>query len=359
MRFRGLTSAAAALIMIFLLVDPAKATTEAANVLVANGTVTDSSGHALPGVTVDLYAWPSDHVLQGLKHGQQVPRTLIATTTTSTSGGYSLSVSSGLLHSVAVSGGYANLEVDADDAAWFFTSKVSDPSVASTHLTAANPDPCTGWIYQRQLPNSWSIIGQAYILPNATKVQVSFAYTAGQSSTLGVGISGSDKVGSFTGDGTVSTSSTGVAGFPTLGPGNVLYRTLFRVGLYLDECSGGRHVAEGGTRWLVRSNGWFGGENLLHPAKAPNATQCAPYLSGGYFKTQNERAVTWSAGFTVTVVGFNAQAQTGYDSSAQLNYNFWQNGLACGTNAGPYQAAQVVAKALSYLPCDGTLCCWG
>jgi hypothetical protein len=111
------------------------------------------------------------------------------------------------------------------------------------------------------------------------------------------------------------------------------------------------------ARWQVRSDGWFGGENLLHPAKAPSATQCAPYLRGGYFQTQNERAVTWSAGFTISAVGFNAQAQTGYDRSAQLTYSLGQNGLACGTTAGPYDAGQVVAKKLSYIPCDGTWCC--
>jgi hypothetical protein len=102
------------------------------------------------------------------------------------------------------------------------------------------------------------------------------------------------------------------------------------------------------VRWLARSDGWFGGENVVHPANAPSATQCAPYLSGGQFQTSDARAVTWSAGFAVTAIGLNAQAQTGYDTTAQITYSYGENGVACGTNDGPYQAAQVVAKKLSY-----------
>jgi hypothetical protein len=36
---------------------------------VAAGTVTSASGGAMPGATVDLYAWPSDAVLKVMKPG--------------------------------------------------------------------------------------------------------------------------------------------------------------------------------------------------------------------------------------------------------------------------------------------------
>ncbi len=52
---------------------------------VAGGTVTSASGAAVPGVAVDLYAWPSDAVLSSLKPGVLVPTTLLGTATTSSS----------------------------------------------------------------------------------------------------------------------------------------------------------------------------------------------------------------------------------------------------------------------------------
>ncbi len=47
---------------------------------VAAGTITDPSGVAMPGAAVDLYAWPSDAVLNALKPGQPVPTKMLATT---------------------------------------------------------------------------------------------------------------------------------------------------------------------------------------------------------------------------------------------------------------------------------------
>lgn len=71
---------------------------------------------------------------------------------------------------------------------------------------------------------------------------------------------------------------------------------------------------------------------------------CVPYPKGGGFSTTNEKAVTWSGGLSVAQFGFNAEAQTGYDSSAQLNFSFDADRKICGTNATPPYAAQVVAK---------------
>ncbi|HTR91408.1 MAG TPA: hypothetical protein VMI73_06680 [Trebonia sp.] len=112
-----------------------------------------------------------------------------------------------------------------------------------------------------------------------------------------------------------------------------------------------RHVATGKVahgaaaashqRYFVRSNGWAGGDKIVHPSKAPTANQCVPQQAGSSFKTKNERAVNWSAGFSIPVLGFNAQAQTGYDTSAQISLAFGATGRLCGTN--DYPAAQVSA----------------
>lgn len=82
----------AAALAISLAVGPAQASSAApqmspgtvatGGMAVAGGTMLNASGVAMPGVAVNLYAWPSDAVLQALKPGALVPTTLLATVTT-------------------------------------------------------------------------------------------------------------------------------------------------------------------------------------------------------------------------------------------------------------------------------------
>lgn len=309
--------------------------------LIAVGTVTDARGTPEPNATVRLYAWPSDTVLQGLRLGQKVPTTLMATATTSSQGTYSFRVPQATLSSVAASSGIANLEADSGSSSWFFTRKASGPATA-TRVNLAVPKigpTCTPWIYQNQLKRAWATVGQSYD-PHATHVTQGFTYGAGQSSTLGVGFSTSNKVGSFSADGTDSVSSEAGQSFPSFGVSNVLYRTQFREARYRRSCE------SGGYRYLVRSNGWAGGEKIFHPARAPKypTWTCEPYLKGSSFYTHHERAVTWSTGLTVVAVGFDGQAQTGYSTSAQVTYTFHADHEVCGTNSVPVQAPQTIVR---------------
>jgi hypothetical protein len=65
----------------------------------------------MPGVTVDLYAEPSDATVHALKPGQMVPDTLMATTTTSSTGSYTLQVPMAKLKAAATESGFVNMEV--------------------------------------------------------------------------------------------------------------------------------------------------------------------------------------------------------------------------------------------------------
>jgi hypothetical protein len=95
-------------------------TVAAAGMAVAGGTVTSASGAAVPGVAVDLYAWPPDAVLKEMNPGALVPTTLLATATTSSAGRYMLKVPAAKLKAAAVESGYANLEiVSAVGGIWF------------------------------------------------------------------------------------------------------------------------------------------------------------------------------------------------------------------------------------------------
>jgi hypothetical protein len=321
---------------------------------VATGSVTGVNGTATPDTIVDLYAWPSDQVLKGLKGGATVPRKLIATATSNSAGKFSLEVSKETLSASAVSSGNANLEADAGSASWFFTVNAKNPAITSIHLTGVavseSPDVCIGWQFVKEEPPQWATVGQAYIASNATHVVQSFTYSTGQSSTLGVGLSYTGKAGSFSADGTVSTSSSENMYFPSFSD-STLYRTLFTVGLYYTVCGhGGRGKNAGsdlrpGANYMVQSNGWFGaGETFEHPKTLPKATYCGPQPAGSGMSTNHERAVTWSTGFSIAVVGFGGQAQTGYDTSAQISLTFNAPRYLCGTNAIPAKAALLVVK---------------
>jgi hypothetical protein len=362
----SLTALGSSLVLAASLALPVSAATAAgpsSGRLIATGTVANTRGGAAPGAVVRLYAWPSDQVLQHFRPGQVVPRTLLATTTASSAGSYSFRVSSAALRSAAASGGYANLEADSGMATWFFTRKASGAApIIHVNLSGAAPARhCSGWVFQYQVKPAWGVVGQGYVWSRATGVNVDFTYSRGQSSTLGIGASPSGKAGSFKAAGSETQTKTGTEGMPGFKIGNVLWRTKWRMAKYEVTCarvlkspaSGvtrGRWHCKNGvcTKWQVRSDGWKSGSDELHPKKAPHTPSfdCTSFQGGpnSYFQTSSERAVTWSGGLSVPVLNFDAEAQTGYDTSAQLTFYFHKTRLMCGTDAAPPYAQQLVAE---------------
>ena len=341
-------------------------------VTVATGTVVNAKGHALPGVAVYLYAWPPDTVLQALKPGQAVPTKLLASTTTSSTGAYSLQVPQTALDAAAVNQGWANLEIDSvSGASWSFSYQTDPAAAEQVNLTTANPGIChtvtaTPWMYLRQLHKAWAVVGQGYVVrgKHTRADYVSFTYKQGQSSTLGLGVSAKGYDIGYSAAGTEKEWTTDVQGFPSRHH-NAWFRTLFRVALYRQEC-----VEDGGHRrhqhgqcpkkdpnggmvdyciWKARSNGWAAGDSILFPRQAPKTPSfdCAPELKGSHFDRDHGVAVTWSQGFEMAVpdgIGFNGQAQTGYDTNGHMEFHFGTTGHLCGTNGLPPTAAQMVAR---------------
>jgi hypothetical protein len=343
--FRKLFLMATSLIAATVMVAPVAASASASPGL------TVAQGSTSPGVAVRLYAWPpsADHVRPGAK----VPLVVLATTTASSSGSYVLRASGRALAAATGPQGNVNLEAQAGSRTWFFIRHVaadrisatpeSPASPATVNLPGAGVDSCITY-YQGQLPPSWAQVGQLYILSPATHVTGDFTYSTGQSSSLGVGISASGAAGSYQLDGTVSQSKQRGAGFPPIYAGTKAWdRTKFRVAQYKQVCHAGGLLS---IDHIVRSNGYAGGESMLHPRTAPVAHACEPYLKGGAFYSSDEEAVTWSGGFTIPAVSFNASAQTGYDSSAEIAYHFnASHRYACGTRGQqPGYARQVVAE---------------
>jgi hypothetical protein len=365
-------------------------------VTVATGTITSSSGAAMPGVTVKLYAWPSDAVLSAMKPGQQVPTTLLATTTTSATGTYTLQVPHASLKAAAVNAGYANLEVGTAVGFWFFPYQTGpaagQPSVPVTVNLGQNskwacgydsqgrPYGFSGFRLERTRAPAWAVVGQGYIIRRKhTKGDwLTFKYTQGasqtQASALGVGISGYGFDAGYTSAGSHTSTATHAEGYPRY-YGNSWFRTMFKTGQYRGVCYGlpdqkVPHLHQHGQcpkkygvsyvhkcLWLIHSRGWFGGATTLHPRRAPHTPgrYCAEHGKGTYFEGDYGTALQWSHGFelgaALDIKGvdlkarFNGSAQTGYDTNAVMHFKFHHKGYLCGTNGSEASAAILVQRA--------------
>ena len=184
---------------------------------------------------------------------------------------------------------------------------------------------------------------------------MSFTYTAGQSSTLGLGISAKGYDVGYTDSGTEKEWTTDTQGFHKEVQRKVWFRTLFRVALYRQLCvedGGGRRHQRGQCPkkdkygghvvyclWKARSNGWAGGASTLFPRQAPHTPSfdCVPEPKGDYFARDHGIAVTWSKGFEMTAagIGFDGQAQTGYDAHGHMDFMFKTKGLSVRDHRPP------------------------
>ena len=367
---------------------------------VAAGAVTNPGGAAMPGVTVDLYAWPSDAVLKAMRPGEAVPATLLATATTNNAGEYTLRVPAARLKAAAVESGYANLEIFSPAGMWFLSYQTgalpARPSAPVTvNLGRTSPPSCginpdgqpynfTGFKLERHRAPAWAVVGQGYILRQKRTAGdfVSFNYTEGsshtQTSDLGLGISGYGVNAGYDSAGSRASSATRAEGFANSFR-NAWFRTEFSTGQFRGICYGPPndsnipYVHQHGACprkfvshsvvfyvhkcfWLVQSTGWFGGTSTLQPRHAPRtpAGNCAPHEAGSHFDGDFGTAVQWSSGFTLgaalgvkgvnLTASFNGSAQTGYDADAVMYFQFHHAGYLCGTNGSEATAAQLVQR---------------
>ena len=338
-------------------------------VLVATGTVSDTSGTAVPGAIVALYAWPSDAVLDGLTAGQRVPETQLATTTAGSTGAYSLYVPQATLQAAAT---VANLEVDSGDSVYFFSVDTApgatDPGgtpIAPMPQTAdmgnaseaTTPDICLPWVYQKQMNRDWATVGSTYIWNASQGVTGHFSYQKSQNSSLGIAFKATVSAtpvpsAGFSADGTRTDNSQTTVGYPNRGTGyNIEYQTQWRTAPYQQQCTGGIPKP---IHWHVRENSWIGGQKLITETSPPSTANgiCAQYLpgTGSSFNTGSEQAIKWTAslGLAMGDISFEATSQTGYDTNAQITYGFANAthvNYVCGTNTVPSNAWRVVVQS--------------
>jgi hypothetical protein len=373
---------------------------------VAAGTVTAASGAAMPGLTVDLYAWPSDAVVSALRPGTMVPMTLLASTTTDAAGGYSLIVPAARLAASAPEDGWANLEIDSPGGGlWFFSypaGKQAGEHAATVTVNLgssknSHPWPCgysaknvaygaVGPIYLHKRAPVWATVGQGYIVRDRQDRGdwVNFNYTEGstqtQASHLGVGLSAYGLNAGYDHYGIHTSTATHTEGF-TNSYSNALFQTMFKTGQFRFLCiaslpfqpvhrvkqnspcpstyqSGANAIPVHMCLWQVQSTGHFGGTQTLHPKRSPAtpADNCAPHEGGpqSHYDGDYGTAVEWSSGWDLGAdlklkavdikVSFNASAQTGYDTNAVVYFHFARRSYLCGTNGSETSAAQLVAR---------------
>jgi hypothetical protein len=326
---------------------PVLASTQSANIIVS-GTVITSSGKADAGATVTLHAWPDQAVITSLKLGQKVPWVLVGTGRADASGKYSISMPVAKL-APEESYGVVNLEADAPSSIYFFpvavTKNAGDaylPSAnvvanlaASSDLTATPEFPgCagTGWKYVKYLGKHTGTVGETYVL--TSHVSQHFTYEVGQSSSIGVGISGSGSSGSFADEGTFSWSANYGQDYPTKGANtSVWWQTNFKFGEYSCYIPAAAH-----TWYTDHVNGYAGGMIIKKPTSIPStpARYCDPLLRGGAAHIDRSAAVTWTRSLGIgTGFGFQASVQTGFDSSAEITYAASANRELCGQYDDP------------------------
>jgi hypothetical protein len=103
----------------------------------------------------------------------------------------------------------------------------------------------------------------------------------------------------------------------------------------------------------VRENSWIG-QKLITETNPPSTANgvCARFIPGvnSQFQTANEDANTWSKGLGLAMgdISFDASAQTGYSSSAQITCKFdnaTHVNFACGTDTVPSNGHRVVVQS--------------
>lgn len=287
------------------------------------------AGTTLPQVPAGyvLMAWPPQQVLQTLKVGDTVPAALLTTNkaaTTSAAATSASAVNPAPAPTLAMTA--ASLTAFANPAGDVNLELIPDS------VPGAVPDSCIPSLPQFRADEGSHAtnVMQSYSTINGTLQK--FNYGVGQSTTVGVGVSGSGNNGTYTGSGTAGISDTGHTQQFWPNQSNRSFnhwQTFFEWGKYYvyNSCPQLDH-------YEIFPNAWNAGDAFVHPSGAPGATHCTPELKGGGLTQSSTTATTFGVGFTV--LGFSGSAQTGYSTNASIGMFFPNTaGQLCGVNGTP------------------------
>jgi hypothetical protein len=321
------------------------------------GRVINSDGRDVARARVMLYAWPASWPgRQSLHPGEEVPMRLVGQAVSTTAGAFAVRISSpAALAASAGPGGLVNLQAGvagATGASGFYafslrvTSSPGGARLAGLWGQQAAPrvvlkigpqvpgDFCdvrhTGFV--KDYRSAWGNIDATYMRKRGTSAWAS--YDASQSTTFSVGFSGTGKRGSYNDSGSYSFSSDfGFDFAANAGPSSEYYQTGFDPGLYKiwytpGDCFGG---------YFTQPDAQTGFFHVRYRIPIPRvrASNCGPEARGTWH-TRHTRALTISAGLTVSEINFTASAQTGWSTTDVLYYhNNHPNWTLCGVKSVP------------------------
>lgn len=309
------------------------------------GLVTAPDGSPAPGVPVVIRVWPDSETLGRLPIGATVQTAEIAATTTDAVGHYELRADPAQsIERYADRNGVVSFDVVAGEGAasvsFALTRKATQlaatnqndsearvaPTQVDLRLSAASassdaeaPTACILSKLASYGPQ-WAVVGETYTHAGST---AKFTYTAGSTSTLGVGVSSG---GIFTAGGTASVTNSATIGFPTT-PVNSSrqWRTQFQYDKFTDLCG---HI-------YARPTSFLGGAGIVY-APTISATYCVPQTAGSNFTKSTTTASTISTGVdSSSAIGIDLSARTGFTTTAKVTYTFSSSGKMCGTAGYP------------------------
>jgi hypothetical protein len=176
-------------------------------------------------------------------------------------------------------------------------------------------------------------VGETYPGPHA---KATFKYTNGQTSTLGVGVSADGTFGSFSAGGSSTSSAATTIAYP-----QETYNTkfIYESTFQFKKFHGYDPVfCVFDYGYEVRSTAFSGGVLGYNACCAPSTPYPSPVnIVPTHIIKHTANAVNWSDGVKISaIIGINLSSQTGYDSSAEVDFYFTAVGHLNGNDSSGY-----------------------
>lgn len=333
---------------------------------VLTGSLRTASGGASDGTPVTLYAWPTSEHLASLADGESVKLAPVGFAETDASGEFEVAISDhDTLDRYRNASGVADLELIAVDGSETyihnFSTDAVEASSASARLASVQESashvalkpvksvkprfvdadlpldlqPIEKACASKKVSSMGTFnttVGLGYVLNGAAFQR--FTFKKGSEAHLGVGVSTSGSLGSFSASGSATVTTSAAQGFPT-SYGPRAFRTKFEYAKFKTVCmtSSGTVTA---TRYASRPVSFAGGDVSAPIGGAPSATYCVPMKAGNHFTVDESTAYSVSGGVSsAPTLGANLSARAGFTDTTSMYTEFRKTGKLCGTSGYP------------------------
>lgn len=337
---------------------------------VAAGTLVDSTGATIAGITVLLSGEPSSQVLMSLKNGDTVPTTVVSRATTDAAGDFMPKVPAGAdltavtsardgsinfdVNAAAVSGAAPTFvptrAILASASSRFAAATAGRGSVSVAGRTAVLDTPHSADLHLRlrtlgtsvsktampayRPPVRCSTVQEKDLGPGVVVVGATSNPRPSQTSTLGVGVSASRDGSSWSAGGTHNQATNGTETYANNhGAPNNNYETYFHAKQYFYSCYP-TYSSYGLNYHYIRATDSDGGVWTGDRA-AIAAGKCVPPQANSRFSLNSTAATPFSTEFTIAAI-ISLSAATGYSSDSTVLHGFESEARpACGVDSYP------------------------